>query len=76
MTKRLPVLLILSALVVCAVAGAYFINGRYSANLSRSGRVLAWIRDPAAHPSETMPATLRGCPVFVTHRGICRVLMG
>jgi hypothetical protein len=49
MSTRLPVLLVLSALVVCAIAGAYFFYSRYSANLPRSGRVVAWIRNPAAH---------------------------
>lgn len=46
---RLPVLLVFSALVVCAVAGGYFVYGRYSSNLTRSGRVVAWIRNPADH---------------------------
>ena len=47
---RLPLLLLLIALILAAILGGFFIFRGSAASLSRTNRVIAWIRDPASHP--------------------------
>jgi hypothetical protein len=53
---RLPLLLLLIALILAAVLGGLFIYRGNGSSLSRTNRVIAWIRNPASHPEWVIQA--------------------